>query len=168
MTETYAVSFRIRVKWLYTGRIFLVKEGDTKEEEFTRWGNCYALGDFLQDSDFGDACINTLPESIRTFAAIPSDLPVWIYNHSTNDSQYRKLVVDLFATCAAPDTWTCNGKAPREFLVDLVDNVGLQIVDGRRPIERNTITYVLHGHGCDYHDHDSANSCYKISSGFRF
>lgn len=116
MIETDAASFRIWVRWLYTGRIFLFKEGDAKEEEFTRWGNCYAPGDFLQESGFGDTCIDTLIESMRRFATIPSDLPVWIYTHSTNDSQYRKLVVDIFATCAAPDTWPCDGKPSESFL----------------------------------------------------
>jgi hypothetical protein len=171
LPETEVEIFEIYVKWLYTGRVFLAKEGDVissgkGSNEWPRWYFCYALGDFLQDCDFKDACIDTCIEAMCDMAKIPTGLSKWIYPYSTPTSAHRRFVVDTFVNCRNRATWTDDVYNPAEFLTDVVKPIGPKLKLGLEcePVDE----YLDPNYTCKYHDHGPEKPCYKTKPAFSF
>jgi hypothetical protein len=171
LPETEVEIFEIYVKWLYTGRVFLAKEGDrdiagTSSKEWPRWSSCYILGDFLQDFDFKDACIDTCIEAMCDTIQIPHGLPRWIYACSTPTSAHRGLAIDTFINCWTRATWMEYTSRPAEFFVDVLRLIGPQLEAGmkRVPVSK----YLNSNDTCKYHDHGTEKPCYKTKPAFTF
>jgi len=169
-------AFGIWVKWLYTALVFIHKEGDeiikdgvqTNSREWLRWSKCYALGDFLQDTDFMNALIDVVTEIIEEANAQPVSLPNYIYSHSTENSAHRKLVVDILLRC-----WDRTAYAktvvdqPQEFLYDILVNMAPHL--GTSIQQASDVKALLNTADlCEYHDHGPDQPCYRIKPGFKF
>jgi hypothetical protein len=174
MLETNNEAFSIWAKWLYTGCMYLMKDGDiertsegvTTNREWPRWASCYAFGDFLQDSDFKDTCIDSCIEAIVVRASSPYSLASWIYSCSAGCSSHRKLAVDVFVHCWARTGWTRDIKHPAEFLSDVIKAIGPNVSSGIKA--QDFEAYFDLKNTCEYHDHGPEKPCYKSKPAFRF
>jgi hypothetical protein len=174
MPKTNNEAFSIWAKWLYTGCMYLMKDGDiertsegvTTNSEWPRWASCYALGDFLQDSDFKDACIDSCIEANVASASNPHSLAGWIYSCSAGCSSHRKLAVDVFVHCWVRTGWTQDIKHPAEFLSDVIKAIGPHVSFGIKT--QRLKDYFNLDDTCKYHDHGSEKPCYKSKPAFRF
>jgi len=166
--------FKVWIKWLYTGRIFLTTEGDLQKDHTgvykschnTRWASCYALADYIHDSDFKDAAIDAMIEVICQTNLYPFSLAGYIYPHSVKGSAHRMLAVDLFTKYWRRDDYIRSIDQPKEFLHDVLVSIGPDLAEGvkrhyasRLPIDKDT---------CKYHDHGPDKPCYKTKPAFRF
>ncbi|KAF2874076.1 hypothetical protein BDV95DRAFT_565353 [Massariosphaeria phaeospora] len=103
--------FTVYVKWLYTGQFFLTRDGDDRvvkddatgkilkrnSTEWWRWKACYELADFIQDSDFKDACVDVALELMKSIGYC-MQMGNLIYHLSVEGSPARKFAVDI-AVC---------------------------------------------------------------------
>jgi hypothetical protein len=173
MPETNNEAFTIWAKWLYTGRMFLMQDGDHTEvdcrsmnQEWNRWRSCYALGNFLQDSDFKDVCIDACMEAIIAIAGIPALIGHYIYPYSTESSSHRKFAIDIFVHCWDRAAWSEDIKHPAEFLSDVIKAIGPNVSSGIK--EQRLKDFFDLDDTCKYHDHGSKKPCYKTKPAFRF
>jgi len=98
---------------LYTGRVFFSSKDcvginvDSQQcfPEFRRWKSIYSLGDFLQDSDFKDAAVNALVDSMIELGRFPYHMASYIYPASTVGSAHRTLATDVYINCWQRDQW---------------------------------------------------------------
>jgi hypothetical protein len=175
MPETLARIFEIWVKWLYTGRIFLATETDSTTSadskgnvsyEWMRWARCYALGDFLQDSDFKDAIVDAIVEAFLACKQAPFDLPSYIYPHSLEGSAHRKLAVDVQINFWNRERLGRADEYPDRFLLDVLTEICPKLATGMKYqcVEK----YFDLKDTCKYHDHGPDKPCYKTKSAFRF
>jgi hypothetical protein len=173
MPETDDEPFGIWAKWLYTGRVFLMKDGDVKEvkgvhkhKEWPRWLRCYTLGSFPQDSDFKDACIDVSIEAMCATKRIPDCLPETVYSSSSKASSHRKLAVDCLINCRARSSWPRQCGYPADFLADALKHVLPKLAQG--VTVQSPELYFNLNEICQYHDHESEKPCYKTEPAFRF
>lgn len=117
--------FGIYVHWLYHGTIASIEDND----EFMDLAKAFVLGDKLLDSKFNNAVIDAIVDKSRFTLHdgnmwFPSERVVeYIYAHTTESSPIRELMVDLWASSAAPSSlseWKASLSAPRSFLIRLV------------------------------------------------
>ncbi|KAH4000213.1 hypothetical protein HBI26_197700 [Parastagonospora nodorum] len=171
LPEVNNEAFSIWIKWLYTGSVFLTRPEDHSSDgksskECPRWDNCYALGDFLQDTDFKDACIDVMIEIMVSLRRHPYDLPAMIYKCSTQDSNHRTFVVDTFINVMKRKDWAKNASHPQQFLFDVIKVLSVNPESG---IEGKTCSKFFNlDDTCKYHDHGPDKPCYKTKPAFRF
>jgi hypothetical protein len=175
MPEANDETLSIWVKWLYTGRVFMRKEGDetfkdgvqVSSKEWDRWSSCYALGDFLQDPDFKDASTDTILEAMFDTNGRPTILHTTIYKHSPETLRHRKLAVDVIVNMLDRSRWGDRIKSQdAQFVSDVLQALGLVIAKG---LEKSTISQFFGSKGtCEYHDHGSDKPCYRTRPTFRF
>lgn len=108
-------AFGIYAKWLYNGRVAIASPdrgaesdddsmdtGGPFDAEHTRWENCYALADCLQDTDSKDALIDTAVSYMKDHGDGSScpwhTLGPTIYKYSHVDRKHRDFVVKITAT----------------------------------------------------------------------
>jgi hypothetical protein len=175
MSETPVGILKIWVKWLYTGRIFLttetdsIKLPDSKKSvsyEWPRWANCYALGDFLQDSDFKDAAVDVLVEAIIDCKQFPIHLASYIYPYSPPGSAHRRFAVDIYVNLRVRENLGRDDQHPDEFMLDVVRYISPKLATGIK--QQSTREYFDLNDMCRYHDHGSDKPCYKTKPAFRF
>ncbi|KAJ4373347.1 hypothetical protein N0V83_003642 [Neocucurbitaria cava] len=169
--------FRIWMKWLYTGRLFVKNEQDDDEdktdEEHTHLYACYALGDFLQDLDFKDATIDAFIENMVECNEYFMALADHIYGHSKKGSRHRELAVDCFVRLWDREDWTelviedqDDAFQPPQFLCDVLIQIGPALDKG---VEEKSIPELFDlKDTCKYHDHGSDKPCYKTKPAFLF
>jgi hypothetical protein len=167
-------AFNVWIKWLYTGRIFLIQHRvateingtTTHKHTWSCWGLAYDMGDFLQDSDFKDAVIDGIIEKMILYNEYPFSLAQWIYTKSPITSAHRKLAVDTFVNCWPRSEWSQTMVHPAGFFADVVKTVGVTLEDGVR-IQRPGDYFNLND-TCKYHAHGSEKLCYRKRPAFRF
>ncbi|KAF2659990.1 hypothetical protein K491DRAFT_590022 [Lophiostoma macrostomum CBS 122681] len=174
-----AEAFGIYVKWLYTGRMYITKEGDDSTEEkepgkkkyysreFSRWLDCYQLGDYLQDPDFKDAAIDSLIDLTIGDKWWPVDLPNYVYPYSTPKSPHRRFVVDLGINCFSKDhvQGIRSAEMPHEYMKDLLvasyehKEIWTKALSIKSWLESKD--------ACEYHEHKThGTGCYKTKYGY--
>ncbi|KAJ4334000.1 hypothetical protein N0V95_009288, partial [Ascochyta clinopodiicola] len=169
-------SFSIYLDWLYTGCVCITQEDDdqgkdsedgiTVDYEWTKWADCFRVGDFLQDSDFKDAMINTAIEKIISEDINYKNLAEDVYTFSQPTSRNRRLAVDIALNTWPDSDFQCidGNSHPPEFLADLITAMGGKlraVLDRRSPEDflRNIDT-------CEYHEHSTIGTpCYKTKHG---
>ncbi|KAH7071665.1 hypothetical protein FB567DRAFT_455269, partial [Paraphoma chrysanthemicola] len=165
--------FKIWMKWIYTGRLFIVKQDDIQRykdkliisREWARWRKMFELADFLQDFDCKDAAIDALIEAMVVRNASPRYLPTCIYPHSTKHSAHRRLTVDLFVKATDREFFAISiENQPQEFIIDVMSSIGLFLSNG---IEGISLKEFFAGETCKYHDHGPDKPCYKTKPAFR-
>lgn len=133
LPDSSAVAFGIYSEWLYTGHINIIKELGkaepqsksnqvaTSEVEWTKWGQCYELGQFLQDADFTDALIDFAIAQMNDEEQYIDSLPKIIYPLTPKNSLHRKLVVEIATKVWLPISLKNlqSSEHPMEFLADL-------------------------------------------------
>lgn len=172
--------FKIWMKWLYTGRLFVKQDGDdnvdengvTRSREWGRLRECYALGDFLQDPDFKDATIDAFIERFVETNSFPTSLAAFVYDHSNKGSMHRRLAMDVFVhvwrrqeykdiLTEDEDDWEYQ---PRIFLCDVLVHIGSHLENGVK--EQEAREFFDLNNTCKYHDHGSDKPCYKTKPAF--
>jgi hypothetical protein len=128
--------------------------------------SCYTFGNFLQDSDFKDACIDVCMEAMCATRKTPHCLSETIYSGSLKASSHRKLAVETLAHCTSRSFWPDKNDYPVDFLADVLKHVLPRLANGVsvRPLKQ----YFNLNETCQYHDHGSEKPCYKTKSAFRF
>jgi hypothetical protein len=160
-------NFIVYAEWLYTGRMCTIAPGDYDlmlgaiKERATLSG-CYALGSFLQDSDFRDAVIDALVDMVvcNNFTyTVPAKV---VYDISSSKSPHRKLAVDFVVHCWSTDRFITilYGGHPAEYLTDLVVATGSKL---RETVSIQSVQDFFAGVNlCQYHEHTVNNTpCYK-------
>ncbi|CAO2652617.1 Nn.00g009000.m01.CDS01 [Neocucurbitaria sp. VM-36] len=174
--------FKVWMKWLYTGRLFVKEPGDdvtvcssyTCTHESSRLYNCYALGEFLQDLDFKDATVDAMIDKMVERKGVPITLADHIYSHSNKDSKHRKLAIDCFIRLWPRGGWTSLTEEdedrgtfqPRQFLCDVLIEIGPDLEKGVKRV--NVEEFFDSSNTCKYHEHGSEKPCYKSKPAFRF
>ena len=164
--------FKIWVKWIYTGRLFLTIKDDVHREqekvinhEWTRWSKSYAMADYLQDPDYKDAAIDALIDGVYDIGA-PFLLASYIYPYSPNQSAHRKLAVDLFVKYWNRKSMGRDMNHPRQFIIDVFNVIGPAL---ERGIKVSSPQDMFSGSDiCKYHDHGPDKPCYRAKPAFRF
>jgi hypothetical protein len=144
-----------------------IGETPSIDHEWTRWSQCYELGNFLQDIDFKDALIDMAIEKMSSDEYYTLDLPKYIYTTSIPKSPHRHLVLDV-----AVNVWTQQSFAaevakhyPIDFMADLMARMysGLR---NRFIEEVGLYEYFRSVDTCKYHEHTLSDStCYKKKRG---
>ncbi|KAF2124707.1 hypothetical protein P153DRAFT_400795 [Dothidotthia symphoricarpi CBS 119687] len=173
LPEAKPEAFHLYAKWLYSGKVYSgkvysSKNNDTYEKnnieynnEWSRLVDCYKLGDFLLSLDFKDATIDAISEVSISRDILRVDFASYIYPISTKESLHRTLCRDLtihlwdrkFANIRDPSL-------PREFLEDLLVDIGPQLSNGLKDQGLHVFAHCLNT--CNYHEHTRFDKpCYK-------
>jgi hypothetical protein len=174
LPETAVADFKIWMKWLYTGRVYVAVTDETllldntkaAEDEFYNERSLYALGDFLQDPDFKDAIIDAIIDSMVAYMKHPLMLADHIYLHSAVGSSHRLLPQDIFINCWAREDWGHGGANTKDFLTDVLKVLAPNVLHGVKAT--NTATFFANRDTCKYHEHGPDKPCYKKKPAFRF
>lgn len=167
LPETAPRDFKIWVKFLYTGRVFLrddraqvvMEDGTFESEEYGVWDSCYALGDFLQDTDFKDALIDALIEGMATTVDYPLEVANCIYPYSGKGSAHRSLAIDVLVNIWDRKLYKTLSH-PQEFLQDVLIEIGPKLEEGIGNVPGKVFFKGINT--CKYHDHG------PDKPGFRF
>lgn len=177
LPDASPIAFHVYSSWLYTGHIGMgndPKEDDAEEDkskaselEWDKWTLCYELGRFLQDIDFTDALIDYVTDKMRCDDEYSDHLINLVYSTTSQDSPYRKLVVDLSLNVWLPITTEALQKVgyTSEFLADL----GAAFLVTKRSVRIGVYDFLHTSYNkdaCLYHEHTVTKSpCYKASRG---
>ncbi|KAF9695651.1 hypothetical protein EKO04_006359 [Ascochyta lentis] len=132
------------------------------DHEWTRWHQCYELGNYLQDIDFKDALIDLATEKMSSDEEYTHSFPGYIYPTSPAQSPHRKLAVDIAVKVWHKESFLEAPKAdhPSEFLADLVAELGSKARTGYLT-ETSVFDYFKAVAPCNYHEHVlSTTKCY--------
>lgn len=89
--------------FVYTGKIYSAREGDTVEtgtesdSEWQRLAECWILGDVLQSCSFRDAITDAIIDKRLAGAMSPAGLHHAVYKAATGENGFKRLVVDMAA-----------------------------------------------------------------------
>jgi len=153
--------FEVYMQWLYQHRL---PEDGHGQQQFTYRSlfEAYVLGDQLQDAAFQEVVIDSIiARAISTHSSPIAPTVGFVYDHSTEHSASRRLVVDLYPWYGFEHTgWlpeTDRAMFPVEFLFDRAKNM---FKERKRPDRK--IPY-LESSSCFYHRHgdDDESTCYK-------
>jgi hypothetical protein len=174
-----AKAFEVYLKWLYSGRFYIIAEGDvakdaTSDNEWTKWNECYKLSSFLEDTDFADALIDMAIDKMSSDLAYYVEIATIIYQHSAPRSRHRKFAVDLAVHLWDDDDFKDLPKqnAPTEFLTDLLRTVGFKM--RREAVMVEDVDQYFEDLGeyddpCKYHEHRRGKGlCHKEKREFVF
>ncbi|KAF2124791.1 hypothetical protein P153DRAFT_400871 [Dothidotthia symphoricarpi CBS 119687] len=177
LPETDVTAFGIYVKWLYSGKFYIMEDNDKSDKdeddlipdhELDKWHSCYVLGSFLQDLDFKDALIDMLIEKARLELAFSIHLVESVYDFSLATSPHRELVVHAVAHVWPNPFFQIKvlKEQPAEFLADLLVYIGppakLRIFQAQ-----SVNDFFKDLKPCRYHEHTLNNSpCYKTKKRF--
>jgi len=153
--------FEVYMQWLYQRRL---PEDGQEERECVFMGlfEAYVLGDQFRDASFKDVVIDSiiaLPIFARVF--LKSSTVRFVYDHSTEHSASRRLVVDLYTRYGYENaSWlpeTDRAMFPVEFLFDLAKNLFRERKRPNRKIPHPECS------SCLYHCHGlfEDGACYK-------
>ncbi|KZM24655.1 uncharacterized protein EKO05_0007087 [Ascochyta rabiei] len=137
-----------------------VDETPSVDYEWTRWHQCYELGNYFQDTDFKDTLIDIAVEKMSSDEEYTLALPGYIYPTSNAQSPHRKLAVDV-------KVWLGHSfqRAPKadhlsEFLADLIADLGCK-ARTRYVGEMGIYEYLKGVAPCKYHEYTlSTAACY--------
>lgn len=137
LPDVDAEAFGIYTEWLYTGVLRLSSALDmrrvcTEQELFQIktaeqhcWVRCYEADDFLQDTDFKDALVDTVAGMEHARKEGKKDLSLFfaiLYRWTTADSPHRKFVTDMFVG-------RCSTSKSVNFIIDkLVESVHYEMM----------------------------------------
>ena len=150
--------FEIFFLWLYTRRVFSYQANgfvrDGGGEEWDRLANAWALGAYLQATDFKDAIADVVVEQAGQVSASMHSLHKIIYANSVAGAPIRKLIVDVAvwrweaSTVEAQASDASSSDFYRDLSIALLKHRAASI-DGRAVKA-----------SCDYHAHGE-KCCYK-------
>lgn len=86
-------AFGIYVHLLYHGYIYIMDPDDIFDDEDERWNGAYILADYLQNSDFKDALIDSAKAYLRETKRVWFTLTETIYVNSTTRSAHRGFTI---------------------------------------------------------------------------
>ncbi|EUC45659.1 hypothetical protein COCMIDRAFT_95041, partial [Bipolaris oryzae ATCC 44560] len=91
LPEIMPTAFSIYDKWPYTGYFYTTGSNcliydewldEYRKEEYITFGECYQLADYLQATDFKDACIDSLIHKTLFDKEIPYGIATNMYPHT--------------------------------------------------------------------------------------
>lgn len=172
LPEHDAEHFKIFFNFIYTGFIFSSKPGDAfadkpeKDAEWTRLAYAYALGNYLQASDFKDAMMDAMIDKVKKSKQCSHQTMYQIiYPNSVPGSGVRKLLVDVAATRWTWEFLKQQHSAPEwsDFFLDLsIAHHEIRAFPSRKTIVWDNVDT------CQYHGHQNSPQfefnrmrCYK-------
>jgi hypothetical protein len=129
------------------------------------WETLYILGDFLQDTDFGDALIDAMVDWMTVTGKAPVLLPTFVYSNSKLSSAHRTFAVDIYINPSGHDRFEEDFGFSREFLCDVLKAIGPKLRTGIKGVAPKV--WFKHSDACKYHDHGD-KPCYKTKPAFHF
>ena len=132
-------------------KVFVGNEGS---EEWDRLANAWALGAYLQTTDFQDAVTDTIVEQADQLFASTHSIHKIIYANSVAGAPIRKLIVDL-----AVWRWnasTVEAQANEATSSDFYRDLTIALLKDRAASTNDREVKA----SCDYHAHGE-KSCYK-------
>ena len=174
LEDDLAEAFDTFLKFLYSGKIFSIKDGDSTrhpgetyshDKEWERLAYCWMLGEKLLSSSFKDAITDTIickmqDTKMQDTRSWPLDLHGTVYQGSAGDRGLRRLLVDV-----AVWEWSDSN------IYDVVKKNNAPQFVGDLAIALSKFRKAgLHGDApfskkdtCLYHDHGDATPCYKTT-----
>lgn len=155
-------AFGLYTEWVYSGHI---QKGSLKTEnddiDFSPIGQAYILGEKLQDQKFKNAIVDFLLRTIVTQGKMDLNLPMLIFNETSNSAPLRKFLVDLYVRYGHKD-WLNPGDSkvtiPAVFLSDLSSALlDLHGHDGAPKAKIPALTV------CNYHEHPDGEVCSNVT-----
>ncbi|KAK3687004.1 hypothetical protein LTR37_019256 [Vermiconidia calcicola] len=150
--------------WTYTRRIYSNQEGDVEgqtDKEWDRLANVWALGAYLQATDFKDAITDAIIEKALT-DSVYQTMHAIINAKSVEGAPIRRLIVDIAAT--RWDTETLKAQQNDPVWSDFFRDLSIALMAGRPSsvLERARWEY----DHCAYHEHRDLNTpCYRTKPG---
>ena len=150
--------FEIFFLWLYTRRVFSCQAevfvGNKGGEEWDRLANAWALGAYLQATDFQDAITDAIVERAgQIFASIHSVHKI-IYANSVAGAPIRKLIVDV--AVRHWDASTVEAQVSDASSSDFYRDLSIALLKDRAASNNDRVVKA----SCDYHSHGE-KCCYK-------
>jgi len=169
-------AFGVYAKWLYNGRVGISTPGNDITEtnangeardhsyEWLRWEKCYILADYLQDSDFKNALIDTAIELIKPSGRAWESLGATIYEHSRMDSPHQRFAMHATASGLSMEKLETLAKEAvcEAFVVNLFMGVARVAREEKDLVEKIVEGCVYHGHGGD------GGECHKVKHGWMY
>ena len=153
--------FEIFARFLYTGKVYSCKEGDSvekgKDQECPRLRNCWFAGDRLDSTSFKDAVIDAMCEKIRTENKIPMRLHPEAYTATTTANPFRRLTVDIAI-------WNWVGFKRTGVIPPGCDEFWRDLATRRMELKDSQVVgeAPYRQISCDYHEHTvHGTACYK-------
>ena len=168
--------FALFLAWVQTGRIEsseyfhpVATNGSAERIDIcAQWDqlcSCFVYGDFLQAHSFQNRVLDLLVINLdmqQLYYYYPAEMPrskehsmIYIYEHTTQDSLLRKLILDAIITSPSHDMPTYDFSNPHllEHLVDLATYAIDQANISQLKMKPCTIRFPWGGDPCRYHHH---------------
>jgi hypothetical protein len=153
--------FQIFLLWLYTRRIFssqaMVIACNECIDEWDLLANAWALGAYLQATDFQDTVADAILEKTAQGCGSMHSIHKIIYANSVAGAPIRKLVVDIAAW--RWDVPMLEAQGNNAAWSDFFRDLSIALLKTRESTEDSRVVKA----SCDYHDHRlKGGVCYKI------
>ncbi|KAI4923476.1 hypothetical protein J4E85_008514 [Alternaria conjuncta] len=167
-------AFGIYLGWLETGYFYITEENDLinslisddfgsiRDDECTKWNECYTLGHEIQDCGFQDACIDWILEKMISEDMIMLHVPLAVYEIGGKIPAHRKFAVDGVAHFWNDGDFEKleDDKFPPKFILDLAKYMGSNM--RHKHVAAEDDEKFFENVGCKYHAHVALNKpCYK-------
>jgi hypothetical protein len=165
-------AFRVWVKWLYTGQFSTQEKADivksASSADNSAWDllrSVYALGDYLQDTNFKDAMIDDMASRCVLSQRHPDLAASYIYPFSSPESPHRQLAIDICVFAWSVEEYRSlrtkkSEEFPPEFLTDVVVYMGEMLAGNMQT--KFLLTMLASRNVWKYHKHGGKDKkCYK-------
>jgi len=150
-------AFDLYQQWLYTGNVYESRFCGTATG-YTLLVGAYLIGDKFIDVEFQDTVIDCIIHKLKTSRSFNKGLATLVWESTLPDSPLRKLWLDIYAWCGAPD-WLDDGPDN-----DYYVNVEFAIALSRLQMEMGKNAKQHHApftvDSCKYHEH-AKGDCYR-------
>ncbi|KAF2034089.1 hypothetical protein EK21DRAFT_97854 [Setomelanomma holmii] len=158
LQEAETAIFEIWIKWIYTGQLFLSmpddvkpsQDGSYKNSERSRWSKS----------------IDAHVEGMLQKENYSFSLAQYIYPHSLESSNHRKLAVDMFIHVWGRHNLRRVAGLPTAFAHDIIIDIGALLP--RLQEDVSIPDFFAKVDTCKYHDHGPDKPCYKTKPTFGY
>jgi hypothetical protein len=164
-------AFEVYLRWVYSHRIRLSLPTNTNQETIETFGvlcRAYVLGDVLRDYDFKDAIVDAITHFYQLAGwRLPTEHSAYIYENTPPEAKIRRVLVFLAVGVNGELEASIHKKECRKFTnVDFLSDVVEQMSKRLDADQYSDINPLEAGwRACQYHEHGTANDCYKIKYG---
>ena len=148
----HAEHFQIFTSWLYTRRVFTYQAklyfGKEGSDEWDLLANAWALGAYLQATDFQDTIADAMLEKVMQGSISAQTVHQTIYANSVAGTPIRKLVVDM--TVERWDVAMLEAQSNNAAWSDFFRDLSIALLKNKSPTRQESTVLKK---SCDYHMH---------------
>lgn len=168
LPEYDAEHFQLFYLWIYAHKIFSAKADDVQgsvDKEWDRLANAWALGAYLQATDFKDAVTDAIMDKVsQNRRSASQSMHEIIYPKSLANADIRRLIVDIAVSCWNKETLEARSNDPS--WADFFRDLSIALVDQRHYGHSHLPKSPWDADKCWYHEHRTSNAvCYRSKYG---